>query len=142
MIVDGAACVGGRRASDDLDEAATWLKRDGDFVWLGLHMPDRTDLELVAASSDVDGDEARLARAPAPASSWCWPAWPWWPPSSTAASAAAAGSDHATRGRTCALGWGARGEQVAEAVGPVPAPIWVRRSVARGCRASAPCRSR
>jgi len=48
MIVTCAAYAGGRRIADlDLEDVSEWIKKDGVFVWIGLHEPSEEILELL-----------------------------------------------------------------------------------------------
>lgn len=62
MIVDvGAYCEGRRIASPPLDELGRWAGRPDVFVWLGLRIPTRDELDVVRASlglDDLDVDDA------------------------------------------------------------------------------------
>ncbi|MCB0963685.1 MAG: magnesium and cobalt transport protein CorA [Acidimicrobiales bacterium] len=57
MIIDCAAYVGGRRATEDLPLAQVprWLEDPEAFVWLGLRMPSATELGQVCDAFGVDG---------------------------------------------------------------------------------------
>jgi magnesium transporter len=69
VIVDCAAYVDGKRATDTLTvpETTKWLERDDAFVWLGLRMPSREELEEVAEAFELgdafDVDEAMSPHA-------------------------------------------------------------------------------
>ena len=65
MIVDiGAYRDGARIATPTLNEVPGWLDQDGVFVWIGLRMPSRDELEQVSEQFALKGLDIDAALAP------------------------------------------------------------------------------